>query len=112
MARKQLDLHRGRDVADLVQQHRAAVGELEQPLAILDRPGERAAQMPEQFALDQPGAEGRQANRQERAVPPGAVAMDGAGHQLLARAALASDQNGNVGRRHQGDLLEQLLHGR
>ena len=39
---QQLDLHSGRNVADLVEQHRPAVGQFEQPLAILDGPGERA----------------------------------------------------------------------
>ena len=37
--------------------------------------------------------------------------MDRPGHQLLAGAAFAGDQHRGIGRRHQGDPLEHLLHG-
>ena len=50
---QQLDLEARGDVADLVQQHGPAAGELEQPLSILDRPGERPLDVPEELALDQ-----------------------------------------------------------
>ncbi len=39
------------------------------------------------------------------------MAMDGLGHQLLAGSTLSRDQNRHVRRRHQGDVLEELLHG-
>ena len=41
-----------------------------------------------------------------------AVAMDGPGDQFLAGAALAGDEDAGVARRHQGDALEDRLHGR
>ena len=62
---EQLDLDLRSDVADLVQQHGSPVGELEQSVPILNGPRERAAEMAEELALDQPGAEGREADRQE-----------------------------------------------
>ena len=98
---QQLDLKARRDVADFVQEHGPAAGELEQPLSVLDRPRERPLYVPEQFALDQAGAECGQADRQERAVAAAAMAMDRPGDQLLAGPALARDQHGHVGRRDQ-----------
>ena len=76
------------------------------------RPGERAADVPEQLGLDQPRTERRGADRQERAAPSRAVTVDGPGDELLAGAALAGDQHRGVRRRDEGDLLEELLHGR
>ena len=58
------------------------------------------------------GIERGQADRQEWAVAPAAVAMNRPRDQLLAGPALARDQHGHVGRRDQCDALEQLLHGR
>ena len=103
---EQLDLETWCDVTDLVQKHRAAARQLEQPFAVLDRPGERALQVPEELALDQAGVEGGQADRQERPVAPAAVAVDRPGHQLLAGAALAGDQHRYTGRRDQAMLLK------
>ena len=50
---QQLGLHVGGQVADLVEEQRAAVGQLEAALARRHRAGERAALVPEQLALDQ-----------------------------------------------------------
>ena len=44
-------------------------------------------------------------DRHQRLVAPGAIVMDGAGNQLLARAGWTADQHGGVAR---GDLLDQL----
>ena len=68
--------------------------------------------MAEQLPLDEARAERGQADRDVRTVSTPAVPMDGPGDQLLAGPALAGDQDGDVRRRDQGDLLEQLLHGR
>ena len=82
------------------------------PLRSWHGAGERPLQVSEELALDQAGAERGQADRQERAVAPAAVAVDRPGDQLLAGAALAGDEDRDVGRRDQGDALEQVLHGR
>ena len=50
---QQLDLHGRRHVADLVEEERAAVGDLEQPLLVGQRAGEGALAMAEQLALEQ-----------------------------------------------------------
>ena len=109
---QQLHLKARRDVADLVQEHGPAAGELQEPVAVLDRPRERPLDVPEQFPLDQAGTECGQADRQERTGAPAAMAVNRAGDQLLAGPALARDQHRHVGRRDQRDALEQLLHGR
>ncbi len=52
MTRQQLDLDRGREVAHLVQEDRAPVGELEAPLLGLVGAGKRPLFVPEELALD------------------------------------------------------------
>ena len=50
---QQLDLHGLGQLADLVEEQRAAVGHFEQPHAVLVGAGERSLAMAEQLALDQ-----------------------------------------------------------
>ena len=50
---QQLGLQRRRQLADLVEEHRAAVGQLEPAALLRDRAGERAALVAEQLALEQ-----------------------------------------------------------
>ena len=50
---QQLGLRLERDVADLVEEDRALVGELEQALLRVDRAGERALDVAEQVRLEQ-----------------------------------------------------------
>ena len=52
-----------RDLADLVEEERAAVGLLEAPLATRDRAGERAALVAEQLALEERLGERRAVQR-------------------------------------------------
>ena len=65
---QQLHLHRQRHVVDVVEEDRAAVGQLEAAGPILDRAGERAALVAEQLRLDQRFREERAADRDERMV--------------------------------------------
>ncbi len=107
---QQFHLHGERHVADFVQEHGAAVGQLEQTLPRLLGPRERAADVAEQLALDHALAERGQTRRQKRSVLAAAVPMNGLGDQLLAGAAFARDQHGNIGRSDERDLLEDRLH--
>ena len=50
---EQLDLQVDRQFAHLVEENRAAVGELKAPVALFGRAGESALLMAEEFALDQ-----------------------------------------------------------
>ena len=57
------------------------------------RAREGALDMPEELALEQRLAQGVAVDRHERPVLAQAVVVDGAGDQLLARAAFAGDQH-------------------
>ena len=59
---QQLRLQLQRNVADLVQEQRAAVRELEATDALRDRAGERALLVPEQLALEQARREWRRSS--------------------------------------------------
>ena len=105
---QQLGLHFRRDVADLVQEQRAAVRELETAGAACRRARERALLVSEQLALEQARRQRRGAHPDERAVAPRAEVVDRARDQLLAGARLAEEQDRAVGRRHGLDRLQHL----
>src|SRR5437868_4026629 len=73
---QQLDLERRGHVADLIEEERAAVGDLEQPRLILDRAGERAADVAEQRALEQVVVERGAVLHHERLLGARAVIVD------------------------------------
>ena len=102
---EQFDLHRCADLADLVEKQRAVgAAALEQPLVVVDRPGEGALAMAEQLRFDEGQRELRQVDRNERgrevgreAPPVGEIrneggAPDGGRGGALARAGLAEQQ--------------------
>ena len=92
------------EVADLVEEQRAARRELELAELLLVRAGERAALVAEQRALDQLVRDRRQVHRDERrAGAQAGGAVQQARQQLLARPALAQDQ-------HRRRELRHLLH--
>ena len=103
-----LGLGRRRHVADLVEEQRAAVAllELADPPAV--GAGEGALLVAEQLALQQVLGDGGAVDGQERRLGPQAVLVDGAGDQLLAGAALAGDQDGDVLGRDAADRLVDL----
>src|SRR5262245_38407147 len=92
--------------ADLVEEQRAAVGQLEPPLAPGDGAAEGALLVAEQLALDQAGGQGGAVDLDERLALARAGGVDGAGDQLLARARLAGDQHRGVGGGDAADLVE------
>ena len=101
-----------RHVADLVEEQRAALRLLEAPGRACRRAGEGALLVAEQLALDQLARDRRHVDRDERAVAALAVVVQRAGDQLLAGAALAGDQHGEVGVHQPGDDAVDLLHRR
>jgi hypothetical protein len=107
---QQLDLQRQRHVADLVQQHRAAVRRGDQALPVPLRPRERTLHMPEQLGLQQRLGDGRAVDRDKRLARTRAGLVDRTGQQFLARAALAADQHAGVRGRHQPRLGQHLGH--
>src|SRR5262249_34132441 len=97
-----------RDLADFVQEKRAAVGELEPSDPSIGCTRESAALVTEELALQQPGRYRSAVHLQELASPPCAAVVDGAGNQLLSRPGLAENEDGRVSRGHDLDLLQRL----
>jgi hypothetical protein len=103
---EQLGLQRGMELADLVQEHRAAVGQLETARLALVSSREGPALVTEQLALEQLPRHGGAVHLDERGTPTRRVGVDRAGDQLLAHTGLAAHQHGDVGL---GRLLDHLL---
>ena len=109
---QQLGLRLERDVADLVEEDAALVGEVEHPLLRVDRAGERALDVAEQRRLEQIRRQVAGVDGDERALRARRVRVDRARHQLLAGAALALDQDRRAARRRLDDQVEHLPHPR
>ena len=107
---QQLALQRQRQLADLVEEQRAAVRGLD----LADHPavgaGVRAALVAEQLALDERGRQRRAVDVDERRLAARAVDVDRAREQALAGAGLAVEQHGRVGLRRAHDHLVDRRH--
>src|SRR2546426_711377 len=99
-------------VADLVEEERPAVGDLELALARRDRPREGALLVTEELALDQLARERRAVHLDERLRAPRAVVVERVGDQLLPCAARAADEDRQIRVRHLADHVEHPLHRR
>ena len=88
---QQLDLHLQRQVADFVEESRAAVGQLHQPLLVLRGAAEGALHVAEKLAFHQRAHQRAAIDGHELAARVGVV--DGARHHLLAGAAFAQQQH-------------------
>ena len=73
---QQLGLRARRQLADLVEEQRAAVRLLEEPGALAHRAGERAARVAEELRLEQVVGERRAVDRAEPPIAPGPEAVD------------------------------------
>ena len=93
-------LHRGRCLADLVEEDGAAVGLLEETLALTGGPGEGAAGVAEELGLEQRIGQGSAALGHERLGAAGPVDVDEVGEELLARAGLAEEEHGRLSVEH------------
>ena len=89
---QQLDLRRGGQLADLVEQQRAAGGRRDHARAILRRAREGAAPIAEELALDQVLGQRAAVDRDERARAP-RQRVQRARRDLLADAGLAAQQD-------------------
>ena len=68
--------------------------------------------MPEQLGFEEGIGDGGEVDGHEGLGAPRPLAVDGASHQLLARAALRRDEDGGRRLRHLGDQLVEPHHGR
>src|SRR5690606_24117787 len=99
-------------VPDLVEEERPAVGLLELPDPLLRGAGEAPLLVAEQLGLDELARDGGAVDLDDGAGAAGALVVDPAGDELLARAGLAGDEHARLGRRHAGDGALDALDGR
>ena len=84
-----------RQLADLVEEERSAVGELERALASVDRAGERAPLAPEELARDELSSERAAVDDDEGAVRDGGALVERVRDELLADARLPGHEHGD-----------------
>ncbi len=109
---QELGLEARSHVPDFVEEERAAIGALEQAALGRDGSRERAAHVAEQLALEQSLRNRGAVDREEGLVHATAVVMQCARHHLLARSALARDQDARVDVRGAADHREHVAHRR
>ena len=105
-----LDFHG--QVADFVEEQRAAFGRLDLAPMILDGAGEGAADVSEQFAFQQFAGEAGAADGDKRLVRQMAAVADDAGGDAFARAAFAEDKDGGGGFGGPHEHVHDFVHGR
>ena len=105
---QELRLERAARLADLVEEERAAVGDVEEALPVGDGAGEGAAAVAEELALEDALGERRTVDRHEEPVAPVARRVDGARDELLAGAGFALDEHRGGRRRHPRDQREDV----
>ena len=99
-----------RHVADFVEEQGAPVRNLELALARRGRSGERTLGVAEEFAFDQLLGNRGAVHFDEGTAAAQALLMDAPGHQFLARAVFAGDEDAAVAGRGLGDHAQKLLH--
>src|SRR5207245_9389745 len=103
---QELGLELGPQGADLVEEERAALRELELAKLALVGAGERTLLVAEQVGLDESLGDRRRVDGDEGPLAPRALMVDGPGDELLAGTALAGAQHG---RRQARDLRDQAV---
>jgi len=93
---QELGLSGGIELTDLVEEQRAAVGELEQALLPIVRPSEGTALVSEQLVLEDFSPQRRAVEGDEEVVLPRPGRMQRSRDELLARAALAEYENARL----------------
>ena len=107
---EQLGLQRRFHLADLVEEDGAGVGLFELADARRGGAGEGALLVAEQLAFEQLTRQRGAVHLDERPVLARRTLVDGARHELLADAALAADEHGDVAVRHLLDHPGDRLH--
>src|SRR5262249_33784665 len=105
---EQLRLQLEGDLADLVQEQRAAVCELEAANPLRDRAGTGSPLVAEQLAFQQARGNGGGIHLDERSVVSPARIVDGTGNQLLPGPGFSQHENGRIGRCDDLDLVEDV----
>ena len=101
-----------RELADLVEEHGAAVRLPEEPGPPLEGAGERAALVAEELAPEKLARERAAVHGLEPGAATAAQPVERGGDELLARPGLAEDQHRHVVRGHAPDPVEERRHRR
>jgi hypothetical protein len=107
---EETDLHRGRDVADLVEKKGTAVRGLESSGAFLECPGKRPPDVAEELAFDEAIRESTTVDAEVGSDASRAQPMQRRSHQLLAGTRLSVDEGRGVGRSKPPDLVVDPPH--
>src|SRR5262245_23600488 len=103
---QQLRLHLQRQLAHLVEEEGAALGQLKAAEALRHGAGKGAFLMAEEFAFEQAGGDGGTVERHEGLRPPCAKRMDRPRQQFFASPRFAYKEHGRIGWRHELELRE------
>ena len=109
---QQLALEPERHLADLVEQERASISQLEATGPGFRGPGEGAPFVSEQLALDQARRQRGAIDAHQRPRSAAAAVVHGTCEELLAGTCLAEEQHRAVERRHLRETLQCLTHHR
>src|SRR5271168_2575065 len=104
---KKFYLQRRRQLGNFVEQHRTAVARFETAGLVVDRSGERPANMTEQLVFEHVLRQRRAIDHHERPAAPRTPSMNLARKYVLAGAALTSEENRRVAGRGTFKRLEQ-----
>ncbi len=107
---EQFGLGRRGEFPDLVEKNRPPVRLLETASPLVDGAGKGPPLVAEKFALDQRVGNGRAVDLDKRPLEAGAVFVDRAGNQFLARPRLPDDQYRRIRIGHLGNHAEVILH--
>ena len=102
---------RGAQLAHLVQEDGAAIGQLKPSQLLLSRIREGAGLVAKELRLDEALGQGPAVHLHEGLGGSAGAVVDGVGDELLAGAGLAANHHGGVGRGRLPHPLEDLLHG-
>ena len=108
---QKLDLHGRAQFGNLVEKDRAAVRQLKTPFLVPDRSGEGTFDVAEKLAFEQTFGQGRAVDRNEQGTLAVTLVVNGLGHELLADAAFALNQNRKVAGRKLDDFGKKFAHG-
>ena len=109
---QELHLHLQRQIGDLVEEQRAAVGRLEEAVAIGLGAGERALPVAEELALHQVFGNRAAVDRDEGQLGAGAAGVDHPRGELLAAAGFAVDEHRRLALREPLDHVADVQHRR
>ena len=109
---QQFDLGGGGQVADLVEEQRAPLRQLEAALAVGTGVGKSPGFVAEELRFEEAFRHPAEVDGHERSVRAVAGAVDGLGDQFLARAALAGDEHRGLGTGYAAGLFDDGLQGR